>query len=150
MANPGVHNNSVIEEPEDGVNNENARVRGGNLRDDALRVHNPSEPRLRDNYRVNFNIVEFECPIVLPPLPPGHTFVVTSSLMQMLMTRGLFSGLALEDPHGQMVKLRSVCKSCVGRSEFDMNVIGLRVIPLSLTGDAAVWFSKLLYNSTHT
>ena len=33
----------------------------------------------------------------LPPLPQGHTFVVTSILMQMLTARGLFSGLRSED-----------------------------------------------------
>ncbi|KAK4706895.1 hypothetical protein R3W88_033538 [Solanum pinnatisectum] len=31
-----------------------------------------------------------------------------------------------------------------------MNVIGLRVFPLSLTGDAAVWFTELTYNSIYT
>ncbi|WMV55093.1 hypothetical protein MTR67_048478 [Solanum verrucosum] len=70
--------------------------------------------------------------------------------MQMLIVRGLFSGLASEDPYGHMIKLRSVCKSCVGRPNFDMDVIGLRVFPLSLTGDAAVWFTKLPYNSIYT
>ncbi|XP_049368382.1 uncharacterized protein LOC125833276 [Solanum verrucosum] len=99
---------------------------------------------------VDFNTVESEGPIVLPPLPPGHTFMVTRSLMQMLTTRGLFSGLASEDPHGHMARLRSVCKSCVGRSKSELDVIGLRVCPLSLIGGAAVWFSKHPYNSIHT
>lgn len=47
------------------------------------------EPRLHDNYRVEFNIFKSERPVVLPPLPPGHTFVVISSLMQMLTTMGV-------------------------------------------------------------
>ncbi|XP_049410643.1 uncharacterized protein LOC125873837 [Solanum stenotomum] len=129
------------------VNYENAKNQGGNLLGYALRIQNPLELRLRDNYRVDFNATAYEGPIVLPP---GHTFVVTSSLMQMLTARGLFSGMASEDPHGHMAKLRSVCKSCVGRPNLDMNVIGLRVFPLSLTGDAAVWFTELHYNSIHT
>lgn len=87
---------------------------------------------------------------MLPHLPPGHTFIVTSNLMQMLTTRGLVSAIPLEDLYGQMDKLRSACMSCVGRTELDMNVIGLRVISLSLTDDAAVWFSKIPYNSIHT
>ncbi|XP_049414770.1 spermidine hydroxycinnamoyl transferase-like [Solanum stenotomum] len=58
-----------------------SRDHGGNLLGDALRVHNTPEPRLCDNYRVDFNTVELEGPIVLPPLPPGHTVVVTNSLM---------------------------------------------------------------------
>jgi len=126
-----------------GVVNVQAQVHGGNLIGDALRVQNPPEPRFRDNYRVDFNAVESEGLIVLPLLPLGYTFVVTSSLMQMLTTRGLFSGLASEDPHGHMAKLRSVYKSCVGRPELDMDVIGLRVFPLLLTGDATVWFAEL-------
>ncbi|XP_049344684.1 uncharacterized protein LOC125809056 [Solanum verrucosum] len=125
-------------------------VHGGNLIGDVERVQKPPALRLNDNYKVDYNTVELEGPIVLSPLPPGHTFMVTSSLMQMLTTRGLFSGLASEDQHGRMAKLRSDCTSCVGRPESNMNVIGSRVFPLSYTGDAAVWFSKLPYNLIHT
>ena len=31
-----------------------------------------------------------------------------------------------------------------------MDVIGLRVFPLSLTGDASIWFTDLSYNSIYT
>ena len=31
-----------------------------------------------------------------------------------------------------------------------MEVIGLRVVPLSLTGEATIWFTKLSYNSIYT
>ena len=31
-----------------------------------------------------------------------------------------------------------------------MDVIGIRVLPLSLTGEAALWFTELPYNSTFT
>ena len=31
-----------------------------------------------------------------------------------------------------------------------MNVIRLRVFPLSLMGEAAIWFTELLYNSIYT
>ena len=65
--------------------------------------------------------------------------MVTSSLMQMLTTRGLFSGLPSEDPHAHLAKVRAVCKSCVGRPDLDLDVIGLKVFPLSLTGEAAMW-----------
>ena len=72
--------------------------------------------------------------------------MVTSSLMQMLTARGLFSGLASEDPHVDIAKVREVCKSCVGRPDLDLDVIGRRVFPLSLTVEAAIWFSELPYN----
>ena len=76
--------------------------------------------------------------------------MVTSSLMQMLSARGLFSGLPFEDPHAHIAKVRAVSKSCVGRPNFDLDVIGLRVFPLSLTGEAAIWFTELPYNSIFT
>ena len=70
--------------------------------------------------------------------------------MKMLSVRGLFSGLPSKDPHDQIAKLRFVCKSCVGRPDLDMNVIWLRVFPLSLIEDAAIWFTVLPYNSICT
>ena len=76
--------------------------------------------------------------------------MVTSSLMQMLTARGLFSGLPSEDPHAHIAKVRSVCKSCVERPDLDLDVIGLSVFPLSLTGEAAIWFIELPYNSIFT
>ena len=74
--------------------------------------------------------------------------MVTSSLMQMLTAIGLFSGLPSEDPHSHIAKVRAVCKSCVGRPDLDLTVIGLRVFPLLLMGEAAIWFVKLPYNSS--
>ena len=67
--------------------------------------------------------------------------MVTSSLMQMLTARGLFSGLPSEDPHAHIAKVRVVCKSCVGRPDLNLDVIGLRVFPFSLTGEAAICFT---------
>ena len=69
--------------------------------------------------------------------------MVTSSLMQMLTARDLFSGLPSEDPHAHIAKVKGVCKSCVGRRDLDLDVIGLRVFPLSLTGEAAIWSTEL-------
>ena len=49
-----------------------------------------------------------------------------------------------------IANVRAVCRSCVGRPDLDLDVIGLRVFPLSLTGEAAIWFTKLSYNSIFT
>ena len=109
---------------------------------DALRMELPI-PRPQDFYRGNINITYFYGPLVLPLLLQGHTFMVTSSLMLMIPTRGLFSGLQSEDPHVHIAKLMLVWRSCVWRPKFGMNVIGLRVFPLSLMREAAIWFIKL-------
>ena len=55
--------------------------------------------------------------------------IVTSSLLQMLTTRGLFSGIHSKDPHAYIDKVREVCKRCVGRPDLDLDVIGIRVFP---------------------
>ena len=93
------------------------------------RGQNPA-PRPQAYYRGYHNIADSDGPLVLPPLPTGHTFVVTSSLMQMLIARGLFSGLPSEDPHAHIFKVRTVCKSYIGRPVLNMDVIWLRVFPL--------------------
>ena len=63
-----------VELQPNGVINENVQVHDDNLLKDALRVQNPLEPSLQYNYMVQLNVVEFEGPIVLPTLPPGHIF----------------------------------------------------------------------------
>uniref|UniRef100_M1DLX3 Integrase core domain containing protein n=1 Tax=Solanum tuberosum TaxID=4113 RepID=M1DLX3_SOLTU len=91
---------------------------------DAVRVHGPPGPRSHENYRGNINIANSDGPLVVPSLPPGHTFVVTSSLMEMLTMRGLFSSSPSEDLHAHIAKLWAVFKSCVGRPDLDMDAIG--------------------------
>ena len=62
----------------------------------------------------------------------------------------MFSELPSEDPHAHIAKVRAVCKRFVGRPDLDLDVIGLRVFPLSLTGEASMWFTELPYNSIFT
>ena len=47
------------------------------------RGQNPA-PRPQAYYKGYDNIADSDGPLFLPPRPTGHTFVVTSSLMQML------------------------------------------------------------------
>lgn len=60
---------------------DNNQAQAENILGDALRVNDRPGSSLRANYKVNFNAAESEGPLVLPFLPLGHTFVVTSSLM---------------------------------------------------------------------
>ncbi|TMW81748.1 hypothetical protein EJD97_008030 [Solanum chilense] len=66
------------------------------------------------NISALIDVHDSDGPLVLPPLPPGHTFVVTSSLMQIITARGL------------------------------------KVFPLSLTVEVAIWFTELPFNSIFT
>ena len=92
--------------------------------DDALRMQLVM-PQPNDYYRGNVNIIDSDGPLVLIFLPYGYIYMVTSSLMQKLTAKGLFAGLPSEDPHAHIAKLRSMCKSFVGRPNLHMNVIGL-------------------------
>lgn len=38
----------------------------------------------------------------------------------------------------------------MGQPDLDMDVIGMRFFPLSLTGEDVVWFTELPYNSIYT
>ena len=53
------------------------------------RGQNPA-PWPQAYYRGYDKIADSDGPLVLPPLPTGHSFVATSSLMQMHSARGLF------------------------------------------------------------
>ena len=59
-------------------------------------------PQPQAYYRGYDNIADSDGPLLFPSLPTRHTFVVTSSLMQMLTATGLVSGLPSEDPHAHI------------------------------------------------
>jgi len=111
------------------VGDENNQVPAENRLGDAFRVQDPPGPRQPDNFRVNLNIADSDGSLVLPPLPQGHTFVVTSNLMKMPTTRGLFTGFPADDPHAHIAKLNHVCKSSIGRPDWDMNSLGCECFP---------------------
>ncbi|TMW97799.1 hypothetical protein EJD97_004963 [Solanum chilense] len=83
------HNQVIVENPNDG----------------AVR-RKPPIPNHQEFPRGNINITDSDGPLVLPPLPHGHIFMITSSLMQMFTARALFSKLPYEDPHDHIAKLR--------------------------------------------
>ena len=43
-----------------------------------------------------------------------------------------------------------MCKRCVERPDLDLDVIGLRVFSLLLTGETTIWFTEPPYNSIFT
>lgn len=69
--------------------------------------------------------------------------------MKMLTTRGLFARPPTDDSHAHIDKIHHVWKVCI-YGPVVMDVIGLHVFSLSLTGDTVVWFKYLPYNSIYT
>ncbi|PHT50055.1 hypothetical protein CQW23_09802 [Capsicum baccatum] len=49
--------------------------------------------------------------IILPPLAPGPKFNITSTMIQLLQLKGLFSGLAGDDSNMHLINFISTCKS---------------------------------------
>lgn len=90
---------------------------------------------MNDNGIVDMNIIESDRPLDLQQLLWGQTFIVTSKLMHMLTTRGLFVVLPEDAPHTHISKLNFVNKIFICQPDWDMNVIGLRLFFLLLIGD---------------
>lgn len=95
---------------------------------------------MRDNYGVDHNVVGSTGASNFL-LPPVHMFVITSNLMQMLTSRGMFVDLPSEDQYAYINKVTRVSKSSVGTLDLNIYAIGLCVLPSSLNCDATMWLS---------
>ncbi|PHT36293.1 hypothetical protein CQW23_23993 [Capsicum baccatum] len=84
--------------------------------------------------------------IIPPPLAPGAKFNITSTMIPLLQLKGLFSGLAGDDPNIHLINFISTFKS-FDNPGIGQNAIRLCLFPLSLSSKSTLWLNGLTPDS---
>ncbi|KAH0712190.1 hypothetical protein KY289_008149 [Solanum tuberosum] len=87
--------------------------------------------------------------IVLPALPPGVKFTITSTMIQLLNLKGMFRGAAGVDANQHLMNFVAICNS-QKIPRVNQTTMRLRLFPLSLTGEATYWLNEIPDDSIKT
>ncbi|KAK4716479.1 hypothetical protein R3W88_014817 [Solanum pinnatisectum] len=148
---PGAQQNARIYQPR--TVDDNRKVEGL-----VLPWHQPIAPRGIARHLSHMMYVEDDVEldgagatraIVLPVLPPGVKFTITSTMIQLLNLKGMFRGAAGDDANQYLMNFVAICKSqeILGVNQTTMS---LRLFPLSLTREATNWLNKMPDDSIQT